>query len=109
MGVGEATVVSTLTYDDHIHGRHDEHSLIAGTNRRNHVSGCFTAKTGAPPVLTFPRHFEHLFDVHLPTIQAQTRFNQKPMPNIGLIRVPRKHSARRSRSHDLTSVVSAFA
>jgi hypothetical protein len=38
MGVGETAVVPTLTDNDEVHGGHDEHSLVAGADRRNHVS-----------------------------------------------------------------------
>src|SRR5271166_858611 len=69
VGIGETTIVSALPYDDHVHGGHNEHSLIAGTNSSDHIPGCFTAKTRRPPALTFPGQIEHPFDVHLASIR----------------------------------------
>jgi hypothetical protein len=41
IGIGEPAVVLPLADDHQVHGRDYEHSLVAGANRRNHISWRF--------------------------------------------------------------------
>ena len=84
-----------LPHDHQIERGDHEQALVAGADGGHQVGRGAAANAAVVPILLLPFFFQQVFDV---AFRGRRRslarwLSQKPRPNIGLMRVPRRHCA----------------